>query len=142
MRELSVAVFESSFLSPSSANTNNSNTKTAWYNNKGIVVLLHSLFWIAIFALPFLIRTSNNDSRRPPFEIGYLYFYIATRPFWVSLFYVNAFYLFPKLISQKKYGLYVGSLLLSLFILSVIHSILFNVFVKSAPYEISNFLMF
>jgi two-component system LytT family sensor kinase len=142
MAELSVTGFENTFLTRSSEKASNLQINTAWYSKKGIVILLHSLFWIAIFALPFLIRTSNNDSHKPPFEIGYLYFYIATRPFWVGLFYVNAFYLFPKLVPQKKYALYVGSLLLSLFILSVIHSILFNVFVKSAPYEISNFLMF
>jgi two-component system LytT family sensor kinase len=142
VNELSVAGFKKSLSLPDNIRANNSKIKIAWYNKKTIVVLLHSLAWIAIFALPFLIRTSNNDSPKPPFEIGYLYFYIVTRPFWIGLFYLNAFYLFPKLVPQKKYTLYVGALFLSLFILSVIHSIWFNFFIKSAPYEISNFLMF
>lgn len=142
MTELSVAGFENNFLIRSSVKANSSPTKVAWYNRKYVVALWHTLAWIAIFALPFLIRTSNNDSHRPPFEIGFLYFYIVTRFFWVGFFYFNALYLFPKFILQKKYLLYVGSQFLSLFILSIIHSIWFNIFVKNAPYEVLNFLVF
>src|SRR6478736_9612924 len=106
VNELSVAGFKKSLSLPDNIRAKNSKIKIAWYNKKAVAVLLHSLAWIAIFALPFLIRTSNNDSSKPPFEIGYLYFYIVTRPFWIGLFYLNAFYLFPKLVPQKNYTLY------------------------------------
>src|SRR6476620_12123177 len=142
VNELSVIGFKKGLSLPGEEKGTNAQMKIAWYNKKGIVVLLHSLAWILICALPFLIRTSNNDSHKPPFEIGFLYFYIATRPFWIGLFYLNAFYLFPTFIPQRKYALYVVALLLSLFILSAIHSIWFNVFIKSTPYEIANFLLF
>src|SRR5437763_1951027 len=142
MSELSVAGYEKNFLIRSEVKAKNTEIKTAWYTKKYVVVLWHSLAWMLICAFPFLIRTSNNDSHRPPFEIGFLYFYIVTRPFWIGLFYLNAFYLFPKFVPQKKNALYVGALFLSLFILSVIHSTWFNVFIKSSPYEISNFLLF
>src|SRR3954471_20953874 len=105
--ELSVSGFEKNLSLGRSLNVNNVRVKIAWYNKKGIVVLLHSLAWMLICALPFLILTSNNDSHRPPFEIGFLYFYIATRPFWIGLFYLNAFYLLPKFIPQKKYTFFV-----------------------------------
>ncbi|SRR6266498_4039190 len=142
VNELSVSGFEKSLSLPSRMKANNAQMKIAWYNKKGVVILLHSLAWIAIFTLPFLIRTSNNDSHKPPFEIGYLYFYIVTKPFWIGFFYLNALYLFPQLISRKKYLLYVGSQFLSLFILSVIHSIWFNIFIKRTPYEIAIFFFF
>jgi two-component system, LytTR family, sensor kinase len=140
--EIGAIGFEKKLFSHSKSNFSNK-MKIAWYNKKGMIVLFHSLAWITIYSLPFLIRTSNNDeSHRPPPEIGFLYFYIVTRFFWIGFFYLNALYLFPKLISQKKYLLYVGSQLLSLFLLSVIHSIWFNIFIKSTPYEILNFLVF
>src|SRR5689334_17681421 len=106
-KELRVPGFENKFLIRSATKASNAPMKITWYSKKWFIVLLHSLFWIAIFALPFLVRTSNNDPRKPPFEIGYLYFYIVTRPFWVGLFYLNAFYFFPKLVPPKKYALYV-----------------------------------
>src|SRR6478672_94658 len=142
VNELSVIGFKKGLSLPGEEKGTNAQMKIAWYNKKGIVVLLHSLAWMLICALPFLIRTSNNDSRRPPFEIGFLYFYIATRPFWIGLFYLNAFYLFPKFIPQKKYTFFVVAQLLSLFLLSVIHSIGLNVFVKPTSYEIANFLTY
>src|SRR5215831_18072375 len=77
--------------------------KVAWYNKKAMIVLFHALAWTTIYSLPFLIRTSNNDdSHRPPPEAGFLYFYIVTRFFWIGFFYLNALYLFPKLVLQKK----------------------------------------
>jgi len=142
MAELSVTGFENNFLSRSAVKTNNAQTKIAWYSKKGVVILLHSLFWIAIFALPFLIRTSNNDSHKFGPEAGFLYFYIVTRIFWIGFFYLNALYLFPKLIPAKNYTLYVASQLISLFLLSVVHSVWFNIFVKPSPYEIAGFLTF
>ena len=140
MAELSVAGFEKT-LAFRQRKADNAQIEKVWYNKKGIVILFHSLAWIAVFALPFLIRT-NSDTHNKPFEIGWLYFYIATRPFWIGLFYLNAHYLFPQFISRKKYWLYVGLQLVSLFILSVIHSIWFNILIKKQPYEFTNFLVF
>src|SRR3954451_14719476 len=142
MSELSVAGYEKNFLIRSEVKAKNTQIKTPWYTRKYVVVLWHSLAWMLICAFPFLIRTSNNDSHRPPFEIGFLYFYIVTRPFWIGLFYLNALYLFPKLIPQKKYIFFVVTQLLSLFLLSVIHTIWLNVFVKPTSYEIAGFFTY
>lgn len=141
VNELSVPGLKKRLLVPD-VRMDNAQPKTAWYNKKGVIVLLHSLVWIGIFALPFLIRTSNNDAHRPPPDTGFLEFYVGTRFFWIGVFYLNAFYLFPKLISQKRYIFYILTLLAILFSLSGVHFILFNVFVKPSPYEMANFLMF
>ncbi len=129
-------------LAANSVRSGNSYLQIAWYNNKTVIILLHALAWFAIFSLPFLAKTSNNDPGRPPADNGFLYFYIVTRIFWVALFYVNALYLFPKLVSKKRYFLYFISQIGILFFLSVIHSVCFNLLVKKASYSVGNFLMF
>ena len=86
MAELSVTGFENNFFMRSSVKANILQTKVAWYNRKYVVVLWHTLAWTTIFALPFLIRTSNNDLHRQPvpLKLGFLYFYIVTRFFWIG----------------------------------------------------------
>ena len=102
MAELSVTGFENNFFMRSSVKANNSQTKVAWYNRKYVVVLWHTLAWTTIFALPFLIRTSNNDLHKPGPEAGFLYFYIVTRFFWIGFFYLNAFILISQINFTKK----------------------------------------
>jgi sensor histidine kinase YesM len=142
MTELSVTGFENSFLSRSIKKAGNAQAKIAWYNKKYVVVLWHTLAWTAIFALPFLIRTSNNDSHRPGPEAGFLSFYIVTRFFWIGFFYLNAFTLFPKLISAKRYWYYILFQLVILFLISVLQWQVFNFFVKSTPFDLGNFFVF
>ncbi len=116
--------------------------KQVWYNKKWVIVLLHSISWVTIFSLPFLIRTSNDQQHKPAPEIGFLYFYIVTRIFWVGFFYLNAHYLFQKLIAAKRYWLYILSQLFALFIISILHWVVFIFFVKDSPYDIGNFFVF
>lgn len=139
VNELSVAGFEN--LAFSHRKADNAQRETAWYNKKGIVILLHSLAWISIFALPFLIRTTNNEPHKPP-DPGFLYFYIVTRFYWIGFFYLNTFRLFPALINTKKYFFYVLIQLISLFILSLMHWITFNILVKQTQYDLANFFVF
>ena len=116
--------------------------KLVWYNKKWVIVMLHCISWIIIFALPFLIITSNEQQHKPTPEAGFLYFYIVTRIFWVSFFYLNAHYLFLLMMKKKRYLLYVLSQLMALFIISVLHWLVFNFFVKSTTYNISGFFVF
>ena len=76
--------------------------KIDWQSRRWVIVLLHSLAWIAIFALPFLMRTSANDPRKMPVDSGFISFYIVTRFFWIGFFYLNALYLFPQQIAKKN----------------------------------------
>ncbi|MGI8952325.1 MAG: sensor histidine kinase [Chitinophagaceae bacterium] len=116
--------------------------KIIWYNKKWVIILLHTLAWFAIFSLPFLVRTSNNDQHRPAPDTAFMEFYITTRIFWISFFYLNAFPLFSKLIIKKQYWLYVLAQVIALFILSFLNWIFFSLFVKQTPYEFNTFLMF
>src|SRR5690349_7670223 len=142
MAELSVTGLENNFFRRSSVKANISQTKVAWYNRKYVVELWHTLVWITIFALPFLIRTSNNDSHKPGPEAGFVYFYIVTRFFWIGFFYLNAFTLFPKLISAKRYWYYILSQLIVLFLISLLQWQVFNFFVKSTPFDLGHFFVF
>jgi len=116
--------------------------KIAWYSKKWAIVLLHTISWIAIFALPFLIRTSNDTQHKPGPDAGFLYFYMVSRIFWISFFYINAHYLFHEFITKKKYLLYIASHLFILFIISVLQWQIFSFFVKETPYEFQNFLVY
>ncbi|QEC66701.1 GHKL domain-containing protein [Panacibacter ginsenosidivorans] len=116
--------------------------KVAWYSKKWIIVVLHMLSWLFIFALPFLIRTNSNDQHRPGPEEGFLYFYIVTRFLWVGFFYLNAHYLFKKFLNRKSYWLYIISQFLVLFIISILSNLCFNIFVKDSVYDVANFLVY
>lgn len=117
--------------------------KLVWYNKKWVVVLLHFVCWITIFALPFfLVRNSNEQQHKPPPEIGFLYFYLVTRIFWVGFFYFHAHYLFPKFINGKKYWLYILSQVVFIFVISLLHWAVFNIFVKRSSYDIAGFFVF
>ena len=116
--------------------------KTAWYSKKWVIVLLHTLGWLTIFALPFLIRTSADQHKSPGLGDKFLYFYMVTRIFWIGLFYLNAHYLFHRFINKKGFLVYIVIQVLLLFILSLLHSVCFNLLVKDSPYDILNFLVF
>lgn len=116
--------------------------KIAWYSKKWVVVLLHTISWVAIFALPFLMRTSNDQQHKPPPDPGFLYFYIVTRFLWTGFFYLNAHSLYPRFVNKKKFWIYIISQLVVLFIISILTNICFNIFVKNSPYDIVNFFVF
>lgn len=114
--------------------------KVDWQNRKWVVVLLHALAWLAIFALPFLMRTSASDPHKPPVDSGFINFYIVTRFFWIGFFYLNALYLFPQQIARKKYAIYMLTQVAVLFIISLGHHLCFNLLVKKSEYDAINFL--
>jgi len=118
--------------------------KIAWYSKKWVVVLLHILVWTVIFSIPFLIRTSYdaNNAHKPTQDNGFLNFYIASRWLWIGFFYLNAFFLFPRLATKKQIWLYILSQVAVLFVLSVLSWQLFNLLVKPGPYDIAGFFVF
>lgn len=115
--------------------------KNAWYSKTWALALWHTLSWLTIFALPFLIRTSNEQHKPGP-EEGFLYFYIATRFLWIGFFYLNAHFLFPKFVNKRKFWIYIFFQILILFFLSVLSNLCFNLFVKDAPYDVVSFFVF
>lgn len=117
--------------------------KITWYNKKWIVILLHVLAWIAIFSLPFLVRTSYDNGRNKPGpQSDFLEFYVITRLFWIGFFYLNAFFLFPRLMVSRKYVFYIVWQVFILFILSLLHWSAFNLFVKQSDYDLAGFFVY
>ncbi|MEP7108465.1 MAG: histidine kinase [Ferruginibacter sp.] len=84
--------------------------KPMWYNNKWIVVLLHSAAWVLLFSLPVLLRPSYNPNDTPhPQPVHDGANFIISRisdAVLISFFYFNSLVLVPRLLYKKKYALY------------------------------------
>ena len=116
-----------------------------WYSKKWVSVTVHAVAWIALFLLPFLLRTSysNNQQRSSPsIGTGYVYFYSVTCLFWVGFFYLNTFLLFPQFILKKKLLLYVSAQVLFIAILFFLHWIFFLLLVSDRSFMAVNFFLF
>jgi two-component system, LytTR family, sensor kinase len=84
--------------------------KETWYNKKWAIVMLHSVAWITLFSLPYLLRPAYNGGEQPhkPAFDETLNFTLSrvNDIFLVSFFYLNALVLFPQLLYKKKYLFY------------------------------------
>ena len=107
------------------------------------IITLHALAWIAIFALPFLLMQSvDMPAKSMRDSKGFLTFYITTRPFWIALFYLNAYLFYTRLAVVKKYLFFLLSQVGALVVISLVHWILFNALVRVSEYNLINFLAF
>ncbi len=91
------------------------NISLEWYNRRPVKVLTHVAAWAIVLALPYLLNDDHDEGHtreRAAFfqSLGYVNF--LTSLLWVAAFYLNAYWLTPKLFSQKKYVAYIGSLIL------------------------------
>ena len=112
--------------------------KIAWYSKKWVIVLLHIAVWILFFSLPFLLSSPsrNNEPAHadPKVSAHNIIFRYVMNLSWVIFFYLNAYFLIPKFINKKKYGLYALFLGLAFAWLMIqgwifFHDILFGFFV-------------
>lgn len=86
-----------------------------WYRSKGAVVCFHILAWLLLFSLPALFHRENDQPRvnwKGMFTLRALIFDAC----FVSIFYLNALLLIPRLLNRKRIGAYVFSVI-GLFIL-------------------------
>lgn len=103
-----------------------------WYSKKWFTVLLHTLVWILLFSLPYILKPSLGDNRpvtnKP--EPGTVHFrYALNNLIYIAFFYLNAFILFPQYVYKKRYRQYI-LLVSTLFIviLSLTWFVLFEIF--------------
>jgi Putative regulator of cell autolysis len=117
--------------------------KKPWYSEKWVTVLLHAAAWVFLFSLPYLLRPSLNAHPKPSQNNnGNSYFSWIMNVTWVGLFYLNAFFLIPRLIYKKKYWLYTLSTILIFTWLIAQTWILFQFFMNPADYNIRMHILF
>ena len=84
--------------------------KTAWYNRKWGIIILHTAAWVLLFSLPALLTSSHNSEQpHAPKENDLVktIFVWAMNGTWVLFFYINALVLIPRFVYKNKYGLFV-----------------------------------
>lgn len=121
--------------------------KAAWYSKKWVTVLLHMAAWLLIFALPYLLRSPENERAKETHDndTGF-YFSLIMNCSWIVLFYFNAFVLIPRFIYKKKYWQFaVAHLATFVFLLLEVYALI-PIFFTSYHYNIRtaffNFLIF
>jgi two-component system LytT family sensor kinase len=111
----------------------------SWIYTRSGAILIHTLAWLIVFSLPYLLRYSNEDFiRRNPDSQAFLYVSLITGICWIITFYLNAMILVPRLLYKKKYLLY--AFYLSLIFISILyfHSHIYIWLVTSRRYSLPN----
>jgi len=83
---------------------------TSLIKSKYITIILHSLIWGAVLLLPFFFKAPTDQYGR----IGGLVcnFFTITNIMHIGLFYFNAFYLYTKLLTSRRWWLYLSCMAL------------------------------
>jgi two-component system LytT family sensor kinase len=112
------------------------------YNKKVLTVLLHISCWLLLFGLPFLLR--SNPSERIPEQRPevFRYLFIVKLVIWVGVFYLNAYFIVPKIIYQRKLWTYVSILLGIWGLLVLADTIVFQLMTGRQPSVLNSFSFF
>jgi len=107
------------------------NLSSEWYNRRPVKILTHIAVWAIVLTLPYLLNGDHNEGHAPDHGDHdqrlqlLMYVNLLTNFLWIGAFYLNAYWLTPKLFSQKRYVAYIGSLLLLFGLILAIHALLF-----------------
>ena len=118
--------------------------KLSWLNKKWVIVVVHSLCWILLFSLPFLLRTYTRSEHkaRQHDDVALVYFYFVSSAMWIVLFYVHAFVFLRFVQRRKKFVLFLGFEFLALAVVYVLHWLYFIIFVTHTPFKTANFFVY
>ena len=121
--------------------------KIPWYSRKWVIALLHILTWVLLFSLPFLLHPSyeNNGAHPAPQkhnETNSLIKYFLTDLLWISVFYLNAYLLIPKLIYLRKYWRFALTQVIIFILLIIFDWILFENFLVEKVYQLKPAILF
>src|SRR5438309_2835617 len=112
-------------------------------SRKWIIILLHTGFWVLLFMLPYFFRQpyQNNKAQshfitNERFEIHNGISFLT----WISLFYLNAFFLLPHYYFKKQYGRYFSALGIVLLVLSFINWLSFHLLVPEGSFHLPLFI--
>lgn len=109
--------------------------KTEWYNRKGTRILAHILIWAIVLSLPHLLNNrherdhQNNDGQ----DQSFFYLDLITSFLWIGPFYLNAYFLTPRLFYNKRYITHLAGLIVLFGAILMIHVLLF-IFVFKLPH--------
>jgi two-component system, LytTR family, sensor kinase len=119
---------------------------TKWVPRKWIEISLHILFWVFIFALPYLLTPAIQEhDKNNEFEFNARSFYIinfTNNIFRLFLFYANAFLFIPALMYKRKYLLYALIIVGSFFISYIIDKAIFHYLIPASRHSLGNFFVF
>jgi len=118
--------------------------KPAWYSRKWPQIFLHTVIWISLFSLPFLLRPSEQHGPEPESDERMKHIhYVLTSVLLIGFFYLNAEVLIPKLIYRRKYLEFTIVILALLAAMVTYKWVYFNVFMSGAKrYELGPEIMF
>jgi two-component system LytT family sensor kinase len=97
--------------------------KTAWYNRTGPKILTHIVIWAIVLSLPWLLNNRHGGDHHVSDKVDRAFFYLntITNFLWIGPFYLNAYFLVPRLFYNRRYVLYIAALLLVLGSILAIH---------------------
>ncbi|SFD57710.1 GHKL domain-containing protein [Chitinophaga sp. CF118] len=85
-------------------NISQNDIKPAWYSRKWAQVFLHTVIWITLFSLPYLLRPSEHRGPQTDEDEKVMHIHFIMNAIFLTIFfYLNAGVLIPKLIYRKKY---------------------------------------
>ncbi|HWJ28924.1 MAG TPA: histidine kinase [Flavisolibacter sp.] len=112
---------------------NTGKTKKEW-----ITIALHALIWGTVFLIPYIFNANLEGGPHKP-DNGrheFLRLITAMNFFWLVLFYVNIALLLPRLVYQRKTGLYILTLA-GIFCITIgIDNFLFHLFIHDHPFSV------
>ncbi|HEY4148935.1 MAG TPA: histidine kinase [Chitinophagaceae bacterium] len=106
------------------------------YSDKWIKTITHTIAWVIVFSLPYILYKSNDRPPRPLTEMektGFLYVNLLSNIFWVGMFYLNATLLVHRLIYKRRFLSYSFVALLAFGIILFLYTGLLRIYIPTLP---------
>lgn len=103
--------------------------KTNWYNSSVVKVLTHVAVWAVVLSLPYLLDSHHGMAHHHDnggHDVDFFYLNFVTSLLWVGTFYLNAYLLAPRLFSNRRYFVYVVTLVLVFLVVMTMHFLMFE----------------
>jgi sensor histidine kinase YesM len=101
-------------------------------------ILLHTIVWIIVLSMPYLLRYSPSNRPKDPDEKGFFLLSLLTSFFWIPLFYFNYYVLTPRFIYRRKFSQYALIVLGAYLVIILVHSWMFVRFIYTHQFHFFN----